>query len=532
MTERRCKWLMQAAVGLSFVLVSLASAPIPGVNEPHYLGKAKHEWDTTWCAGDLFLESFPAHRVFYWSCGWLTRWFELSIVALLGRLVTCALLAAAWTTLISRWQFSTAGGVSSEGEPRGAPLLAAWVFVGLQAIGSFSGEWLIGGFESKGLAYAFVLWAIAAMLDRKILLASLCSAAATSMHPVIGLWHVAALGLATMLETFFLKSVNSAPGPSRAQYLGASLLFVVVALPGLWPALQMLRQGDASTNYAANYIQVFYRLKHHLDPMDFGADSYVGYGILATAWIVALVWWRRRHGLSAQDCWWASYVAATGLFALTGFVAGFGPRPAELMPGFRWRMVLLKFYPFRLFDLMLPVAVAAMVPRWLRHPSRWLIGGAAFAWAIVAHQVLPPPNRLPSNMRQDWLAACRWVAANTPRDAIFHTPFEAEAFKWFAERAEYVNFKDCPQDSLGIVEWNRRQRLMTKWSEASFADDQRYSAAELRELVRLTNVRLAITRARVNYEADLLYENNSYKIWRLPAIHESEGAASSTRGGQ
>ena len=138
------------------------------------------------------------------------------------------------------------------------------------------------------------------------------------------------------------------------------------------------------------------------------------------------------------------------------------------------------------------------------------------SWALLASHVYPPANQLPAAMRADWREACRWIAANTPADTVFLTPDEAEAFKWFAQRAEYVNRKDCPQDAAGIVEWNDRLRRITKWSERSFAGDQAYSADELRELVRQTGVRYAIVPTREHYQADLLYANDSYKIHRLP----------------
>ena len=283
--------------------------------------------------------------------------------------------------------------------------------------------------------------------------------------------------------------------------------------------MQMLRSVEPRDAFAANYIQVFYRLKHHLDPMDFGWMHFAGYGFLAVSWLAAMVWLSRQQRLSERDRWWIGYVLAAALFALGGLLAGFGPRPAELMAGYRWRMVLLKFYPFRLFDLMLPIAVAILLPRLVKQRWLWLAGAAGLVWALVSTHVFPPPNQLPSAMRSDWRNVCRWVAENTPPDAVFHTPFEAEAFKWFAQRAEYVNLKDCPQDAAGIVEWNRRLKLITKWSEKSFNDDETYSVEELRELVRQTHVRWAITRTRVRYDvppSDLLYANDTYKILRLP----------------
>ncbi|GDY10109.1 hypothetical protein LBMAG52_35950 [Planctomycetia bacterium] len=513
MTERRSRLLVVAAVWLSFLLVSLVSAPIPAVNEPHYLAMARHSWDPAWCAGDLFLSSFPSHQVFYWTFGWLTLWFDFTTVALIGRAISLAMIAASWTSLAARRQRED----SEHSSPHASALLSAWLFLGLQAIGNLSGEWLIGGFESKVVAYSLVFWSISAMLDRRLLTAAACGGAAISFHPIVGLWHLAAMGIAELVR-FEVE-------PSRwRRWLVAIALLMLVALPGLWPAIEMLRAANARTSVIANYIQVYYRLKHHLDPMDFGVANYVRYGMLGLVWL-SLWWWRRRRTDSLDDRWWMGYVVAAALFVGLGFAAGLGPRPqpVNLLTEPHWRMVVLKFYPFRLFDLLLPVAVAILLPSVFRQRWLWLLGSVGLAWAVIATRVLPPSNQLPSPMRADWRDACRWVAANTPANTVFHTPFEAEAFKWFGQRAEYVNLKDCPQDAAGVVEWNRRMRLITKWSEKSFNDDDEYSADELRELVRQTGVCFAITRTRVRYDADLLYSNDSYKILRLPDAEPSPG---------
>lgn len=444
---------------------------------------ARHSWDPAWCAGDLFLSSFPSHQVFYWTFGWLTLWFDFTTVALIGRAISLAMIAASWTSLAARRQRED----SEHSSPHASALLSAWLFLGLQAIGNLSGEWLIGGFESKVVAYSLVFWSISAMLDRRLLTAAACGGAAISFHPIVGLWHLAAMGIAELVR-FEVE-------PSRwRRWLVAIALLMLVALPGLWPAIEMLRAANARTSVIANYIQVYYRLKHHLDPMDFGVANYVRYGMLGLVWL-SLWWWRRRRTDSLDDRWWMGYVVAAALFVGLGFAAGLGPRPqpVNLLTEPHWRMVVLKFYPFRLFDLLLPVAVAILLPSVFRQRWLWLLGSVGLAWAVIATRVLPPSNQLPSPMRADWRDACRWVAANTPANTVFHTPFEAEAFKWFGQRAEYVNLKDCPQDAAGVVEWNRRMRLITKWSEKSFNDDDEYSADELRELVRQTGVCFAIT---------------------------------------
>src|SRR4051794_38143701 len=81
------------------VFIAHAGWPVPDVNEPHYLGKAKHYWDPAWCPHDFFLDSADSHQVFYLTAGWLSRWLSLEAFAWCGRLVTWALMAWAWRRL-------------------------------------------------------------------------------------------------------------------------------------------------------------------------------------------------------------------------------------------------------------------------------------------------------------------------------------------------------------------------------------------------------------------------------------------------
>ena len=71
---------------ISIVLIgwSLAGTYVPGVNEPHYLCKARHWFNPEWCSGDFFLESSNPHYVFYLVAGPLTDWLSFETVAILG----------------------------------------------------------------------------------------------------------------------------------------------------------------------------------------------------------------------------------------------------------------------------------------------------------------------------------------------------------------------------------------------------------------------------------------------------------------
>ena len=182
LTARLLAVTVLAALFLSF---SLARSPIPGVNESHYLCKALHYWQPDWCQGDLFLESANPHAVFYQAFGWLTTRMSLAQAALVIRGGQSLLLAIGWLALSVRCLGGTRRAMT-----------AATLFLLLQATGTWSGEWLVGGAESKVWAYGFLMLAAAWGLDRAWLKCAIAGGLAVSMHPVVGCWGavIAALG--------------------------------------------------------------------------------------------------------------------------------------------------------------------------------------------------------------------------------------------------------------------------------------------------------------------------------------------------
>ena len=173
-----------AILAAFFLSFSLTRSPIPGVNESHYLCKARHYWQPDWCRGDLFLESANPHAVFYQAFGGLTTRMSLAQAALLIRGGQSILLAIGWLAL----------GTRLVGDTR-RTLSAAALFLLLQATGTWSGEWLIGGAESKVWAYGFLMLAAAWGLDRAWLRCAIAGGLAVSMHPVVGCWGAVIAGL-------------------------------------------------------------------------------------------------------------------------------------------------------------------------------------------------------------------------------------------------------------------------------------------------------------------------------------------------
>lgn len=472
---------------------SLLRVPIPAVNEPHYLGKAKHFWDPTWCTGDLFLDSSNPHQFFYVVFGWLTLFCSLETAALIGRIGGLAVVALGWQRLTQ----------TLTGE-RWAGLLALPVFLTLQSLGNWSGEWLVGGIEAKVPAYGLLFWALGSWLSGATLPAAIAAGLAVSFHPLVGLWGVIAAVLAQSMSMIWMPADSETWGrisldrKTILRTLLAGLLLVLTALPGLIPAVDSLRSDDPQAERIATQLQVGDRLSHHLDPMRFPKPAYGEYALLIVIWLLL----ERGTAASARRRWWRAFVVATLLIAGAGILIGWGPRPVTQMPGFTWRLWMLKFYPFRLADLILPVAVSiSAASLWLsalehdrsRRASilRWAAVGTVVLGAAKIPFADQNPSRLSASARTAWIDLCTWIREETDPHDLVYAADSGWAVKWYAQRPEYVNYKDVPQDAAGMMEWNRRLWVIADWRLAAMADGQ-VSVQELQDLHRQTGIRWLI----------------------------------------
>ncbi|MBX3437685.1 MAG: hypothetical protein KF861_09355, partial [Planctomycetaceae bacterium] len=383
-------------------------------------------------------------------------------------------------------------------------------------------------------AYGFVFAGLASGLDRHWIASGVWMGLAISFHPVVGLWSVIAAALATCGQQFvcWLGSTESVRPPFTARFnavdwracgLGAAALFLC-ALPGLLPALSLLGGSDAALAVQADRLQVGVRLAHHLDPARFPVSAYRYYGLLLVIFGLMV----RLCGPTPARRWFVWFVGGTLIIAVGGVVAGWGPRPLSALPLSEFRVRMLKLYPFRLADLFVPVlvsvtAIAASDESVQRAGSlrrRWAAGGFAFI-AFLMSLAIPTPDRNSSRMspaqQSDWLAACQWIRDQTPPDALFYAANENWAFKWYAERPEYVNYKDCPQETEGIIEWARRQRLVNAWARDAFADGH-CSVEELAALHGPTGITHLSASRLGPIDVAPVYQNSHFRVYELPAM--------------
>jgi hypothetical protein len=507
---------------LTIVLLCVGSLT-PGINESHYLPKAKHTWDPTFAAGnDLFLDSHDSHFLTTLIAGALAKYFELATVAWIGRVICWILFAIAWHRLTAALEV-----------PRLLRAIALAIWILLVQYCNLAGEWFVGGFEAKSFAYPLAIIGLAQIVRDRWTSGWLWLGASVAFHPVVGGW----IGISCFVLYCLLPTPVKRVPQNLAGWLGGFALGMI----GVWPALSGLGGQDVVDGLSAAKIHVHLRLAHHLNPRGFTL-----YRVLSASACLGLCSWAtwlwlkhqqpfqpNRSGMLVRlreivlDRPLGKLVLITWLSVLIALV-GWGIDTLGVLTG---REVLaarlLRFYWFRWSDVAIPLITSLLLAttvtrlsfagdgRSLKHltavGNRWI--GAALMLTVVfvgAHwyheqqqqvspadrlmmdhpgpamsdQLTDPATKLPQRM-VDWLAVCDWIKHNSPANSLWFTPQQQQTFKWYAGRAEVISWKDVPQNSSAILEWYRR---IERCAPRRRATDGRVRAWKTEELIELARV--------------------------------------------
>jgi hypothetical protein len=481
----------------------------PAVNEAHYLTKAKHYWHPDWCARDIFLSSADAHLSFYWTFGWLTKYCSLQQAAWTARIVAWLFLAATWWRLSQLFVART-----------GFALLTSALTIMLWDVADAAGEWVVGGIEGKVLAYGFVWLGLASLVRGHWARVWIYLGAASAFHALVGGWSVLAALIVWATER---------PGhrPRLPTMLPALAIGGTLALFGLWPALALEQEVDVSVTRRSHHIYVFFRLAHHLVFHHMRWWRIASHLALITLWIRL---WRSQAAKMTRDHQRLHrFAAAAVAIGVCGILIGL----ASFLDAKR-AASLLRFYWFRLSDVMVGVAATFIVVRWWLEQST-IDTKRAGRYAVATLLVLASYFGLRSVVRHrdgrpledtrslvvrptsigrahaeyaDWRAMCDWVRNFTPADGLFLTPTPRQTFKWYAERAELVTRKDIPQDAASIAEWRGRMGIVGSLGL--------YREAMLPSEERLRSV-------TDHYQVDYVIVEKRYgrPAWRLPVVYRN-----------
>ena len=471
-----------AFVGLCYLY---ASAPAPAVTEAHYLIKAKNFWDSSFCSNDFFVTSGKAHTTFYALFGWPTLFFSLSTTAWIGRLIAWAMVGFGLQQCCQRLKLPVFS----------STIVALLWIAGIQA-GNFAGEWVIGGIEGKVPAYGLALVGLSRVIGRQWKQAWIWFGMSSAFHVLTGGWCVVAAAICFVVTergSAWLPRLRLPPArdsQTKAAPFFCWQLFAggAMALFGLVPAVMLMRGVSTEDATLAAHIYGSFRLPHHLLPTRFPTLWYLRFSALVVLLLLFLP--RQTHrpdrvqesadsnGAAARLFYFA---LATLLIAGCGLVIGYS---YHWNPDFAVK--LSKYYWFRLSDAIVPLTVALLVIRWLSErpvsvprplgldlmaKGAIALGIVIFTWGAVQsarfgipkscrHRYLGIGNEPGAGIQRkrfaDWLALCDWVRIATPEDEVFITPRQQQTFKWYAQRAEVVNWKDVPQDAQSLLQWKQR----------------------------------------------------------------------------
>jgi hypothetical protein len=497
----------------------------PMVNEAHYLVKAKNFWQPDWCQADLFAASGKEHTTFYVLFCWPTQFVSLEATAWIGRVVGWCMLAFGLLRLTRTLipQRYAALGVA-----------VAWI-AGVE-YGNLAGEWVVGGIEAKVPAYGLVLLGLAELVHRRWRRVWIYLGAASAFHVLTGGWSVIAAMIAWWAGE--RKRVDAVPLFTPALFLGGA-----IALFGLVPAAMLTIGASSEDSAAAAKIYSYMRIRHHLLPADFNGEWYLRHGVLLVVTFVL-----------ASSCWRDLRIRSLGWFTIGAvMIAGVGLLVGLLpavMPDLAAK--LLRYYWFRLTDAIVPLLFGILIVRYVldSHHTRKCVGIALLMIATLlvgfssyqnTRSSVPPSAsnsllgidltasaEVEQQVFRDWLAVCRWAKWSSGPDEVFLTPRHQQTFKWYAERAEVVNWKDVPQDATSLREWSRRfqeifpPRLGSTRVTIQYASLRQYRAQYgVRYLIvdqRVVGRNLPLVRIYpTSYET-----NDTFAVYEMPTLVDSD----------
>ncbi len=425
------------------VTLLLYGGPVPRLSEELYLPLVRRVADSSYLAGDwTFSGSFGEHWLFDHLFAPLAGSVSISAFGWIGRLVFWPVLGLLLIRIGNR--------LGLKPWPAAAAV-SLWI-VSNQAL--MGGEWILGTFEAKTVAYVCFLGALLAVTSKRIPLALALLGLTVSFHPAVGMWGAWGVGLSLL-----------ALRETRATTLRWCWLAAILAIPGIVGALAAL----GSTTLAVQRFVVLQAIPYHTDPFFGGTTLPLGQITLHVLLLVAMLafnlWAYRR---SVRDLT-QRFFAAFQLAAAVPFVLAFFARAVHF-----W--AYLRLMPLRSFPLIVPLvfffqavrlaieAVRVQTTSRRRRRRTRRRGYLAFAVIVViavfpTAPLLAAPRLIRRNV-QAWTTSDNvsmtfdWVHRNLPPTTTCIFPVDRQDAFDRAAVPQVANWQAIPYDRLG--EWKRR----------------------------------------------------------------------------
>jgi hypothetical protein len=423
------------------------------LNEVDVLPSAKQFVEHNWLPKDWYLNLDIGYRFgFNLIFGPLVNWLGFQYGAYVGRLLVYLLLAFAIYVLIRVFRLRP-----------WLALLFLLFFLRHQSL--VAGEWIVDGLDTKTIAYAFVILSFSTFFRKRYLLGFAFAGAALSFHVLVGSYAIYCTAVAILL--------NRAWRSDWRLLIFHCWPFFITGVLGFRAIIKQLFAQPAANVTKAWELYVKYRVPHHLLPAAWSGEyTWILLLVLATCLFLAVYFFRRSNA--------ARFIATYALGSLSLFFLG--------LAIYAWGDIpLLRYYWFRFPDVMVPflgTALVALFPtdiadgrlaipnlsQSLQSKSRALLNRkepilitAVIIILIIAQQMYKLGKEYKdmeyTNSTKATEQALRWIARNTPEEAVFLVDPTILHFYVYAQRAMFVSFKHSPQSAADLLEWYNRLKL-------------------------------------------------------------------------
>lgn len=475
---------------LAFVFV-LHGTPVPITNEFAYLVQLQKHADADFLANDwTFAHAGNEHWLFNRIFGVTAVFAPIEIIGWAGRIICWIILLILLLRFgefwqIKKWQIGTA--------------IFLWLAWWQAPVG---GEWLIGTFEAKSVAYVFLLFALIGFGGGKTRIPAILLGLTFSFHPSVGLWGALAIGWSLIFTRTPIKKI-----------VEVVVLTAVFSLIGILPLIGS--QINQAANLRADWeFIVLEQAPGLFDPFRFSISK-----MILLAAMLAFNFWALARRKEFALRFLLHFQIAAGLV----FAAGIGFR-------FFGFYELLRFTPFRLFPLFTPLFFAWTVflifaeieSKKLKTIFAVFVSAAILGLSPIQKTVdLAAENyRFHTRRADDLDKIYAWLAANTPENVVvIQPPTRTDA--WYrGRRAQIAGFSYPVYEKLG--EWRERISDLTggaqiHHSKTVYVDIEAafnsLTTTQIEILQQKYEAKYLVSRAAHHYP--VVFETESYKIYKI-----------------
>jgi hypothetical protein len=477
------------------LILNREGAFVPSNNESLYLLQLAKLWNSNFLLNDwTFAGPLTSHFIFNFLVGPFTLLFSMEVVGWIGRIVSWSITLVALFKLgqhfrIPLWMITLS--------------ILLWLLYDQSIVG---GEWILGSFEAKSIAYPLLFFSLNGFMHRREVWPAILLGLVFSFHPLVGLWSILAVGLSFVPLGYPVTAI-----------IKSGLYTGLFALPGLIPLLMTF---DGGTQEAWRFMAIVV-IPYHFDPFYFANSK------LLVFQLFFLLGFNIIHIALSDKNYALRFLISLQLFLACFFILGFLARWADYYD-------ILKFMPGRLFPVLVPLFFFFHLMSTLRDSHRVnhraaviVLGLFAFASFGSPFEVLVQKGRHHYAMwtrgEDDVQTAFRWIAINTPSDSVvISPPWRGDSF-YFSKRAQIASWWVPRLDRL--AEWRERLELIagdvssvkpetTKARmDYMIAHYNRLREADIESLTEKYGANYLVSASTYSYP--ILFNSGTYKVYLI-----------------